>query len=282
MRKRKMYLSVEDIAELFGLSVSFAYRVVERMNADLASKNYYVILGRVLTRYVEDKIYGLEHVEQHLNSCRRAGAIGKSKGEPKDFWMQEEFNVFLETVSDKPETRKAFLLLYWTGMRIGELLALTYNDINLEEKTISITKSYQRLKGKDMITQPKTPKSIRVITMPDFLAEEFREYCSHLYGIMKKERLFRFTKSHMEHCMATGIERSGVKRIRLHDLRHSHARNRRVFLPTGIKRWTESEKYGKISIRNDIVKSEFIKEDMDETVFMFALFKCRKFDKRRN
>ena len=282
MRKRKMYLSVEDIAELFGLSVSFAYRVVERMNADLASKNYYVILGRVLTRYVEDKIYGLEHVEQHLNPCRKAGAIGKSKGEPKDFWMQEEFNVFLETVSDKPETRMAFLLLYWTGMRIGELLALTYNDINLEEKTISINKSYQRLKGKDMITQPKTPKSIRVITMPDFLAEEFREYCSHLYGIMKKERLFRFTKSHMEHCMATGIERSGVKRIRLHDLRHSHARNRRVFLPTGIKRWTESEKYGKISIRNDIVKSEFIKEDMDETVFMFALFKCRKFDKRRN
>ncbi len=174
--------------------------------------------------------------------------------------MQEEFNVFLETVSDKPETRMAFLLLYWTGMRIGELLALTYNDINLEEKTISINKSYQRLKGKDMITQPKTPKSIRVITMPDFLVEEFREYCSHLYGIMKKERLFRFTKSHMEHCMATGIERSGVKRIRLHDLRHSHARNRRVFLPTGIKRWTESEKYGKISIRNDIVKSGFVCE----------------------
>ncbi len=57
MRKRKMYLSVEDIAELFGLSVSFAYRVVERMNADLESKNYYVILGRVPTRYVEDKIY---------------------------------------------------------------------------------------------------------------------------------------------------------------------------------------------------------------------------------
>ena len=93
----------------------------------------------------------------------------------------------------------AFLILYWTGMRIGELLALTYDDINLEEKTISITKSYQRLKGKDVITQPKTPKSIRIITMPDFLANEFREYCSHLYGIMKNERLFHFTKSHMEH-----------------------------------------------------------------------------------
>ena len=61
------------------------------------------------------------------------------------------------------------------------------------------------------------------MVVPSVRAWEFREYCSHLYGIMKKERLFRFTKSHMEHCMATGIERSGVKRIRLHDLRHSHA-----------------------------------------------------------
>lgn len=67
MRKRKMYLSVEDVAAVFDISVSFAYLVVERMNAGLASKNYYVILGRVPTRYVEDKIYGLEHVEQYLS-----------------------------------------------------------------------------------------------------------------------------------------------------------------------------------------------------------------------
>ena len=66
MRKRKMYLSVEDIAELFGLSVSFAYRVVVKMNADLESRNYYVVLGRGPARYVEDRIYGLEHVEQYL------------------------------------------------------------------------------------------------------------------------------------------------------------------------------------------------------------------------
>lgn len=64
MRKRKMYLSVEDIAELFGFSVSFAYRVVERMNADLESKNYYVILGRVPTRYVEDKNFICQILKQ--------------------------------------------------------------------------------------------------------------------------------------------------------------------------------------------------------------------------
>ena len=68
--------------------------------------------------------YAMRYYNLQDNPCRKAGAIGKSKKEPKDFWMQEEFNAFLETVSDKPETRMAFLLLYWTGMRIGELLAI--------------------------------------------------------------------------------------------------------------------------------------------------------------
>ncbi|CUN95366.1 Site-specific recombinase XerD [Anaerobutyricum hallii] len=64
--------------------------------------------------------YAIRYYNLQDNPCRKAGAIGKSKGEPKDFWLQEEFNDFLETVSDKPETRMAFLLLYWTGMRIGD------------------------------------------------------------------------------------------------------------------------------------------------------------------
>ena len=64
--------------------------------------------------------YAIRYYNLQDNPCRKAGAIGKSKGEPKDFWMQEEFNDFLETVSDKPETRMAFLLLYWSGMRIGD------------------------------------------------------------------------------------------------------------------------------------------------------------------
>ncbi len=62
--------------------------------------------------------YATRYYNLQDNPCRKAGS--KSKGEPKDFWMQEEFNDFLETVSDKTETRMAFLLLYWTGMRIGD------------------------------------------------------------------------------------------------------------------------------------------------------------------
>ena len=126
-------------------------------------------------------------------------------------------------MEEKPEAKMAFLLLYWTGMRIGELLALTYKDIDLDKRTIFISKSYQRIDGRDIITPPKTPKSKRNITIPPFLAEELKEYTSRLYGIMEDERMFRFTKSYMEHEIIKGIQKSGVKRIRLHDLRHSHA-----------------------------------------------------------
>lgn len=128
----------------------------------------------------------------------------------------------MPSMDEKPEARMAFLLLYWTGMRIGELLALTYEDIDLEKRIVSISKSYQRIKGKDMITPPKTPKSNRKVNIPPFLAEELKEYCNMLYGITAGERMFRFTKSYMEHEIVRGIKETGVKRIRLHDLRHSH------------------------------------------------------------
>ena len=62
-----------------------------------------------------------------------------------------------------------------------------------------------------MITPPKTPKSNRKITIPPFLAEELKEYCSHLYGIMPNERMFRFTKSYMEHEIVRGIKETGVR-----------------------------------------------------------------------
>lgn len=167
--------------------------------------------------------YAVRYYDLKDNPCRKAGTIGKSHAGEREIWTKQEFKEFLTTVEDKPETRMAFLILYWTGMRIGELLALTYKDIDFEKRTISVNKSYQRLEGKDIITPPKTPKSKRIITIPNFLKEELEEYISHLYGVMENERMFRFTKSYMEHEMVRGIKASGVKRIRLHDLRHSHA-----------------------------------------------------------
>ncbi len=79
------------------------------------------------------------------------------------FWIKEEYVQFSDAMMDKPISYYAFEVLYWCGIRLGELLALTKEDIDIGKGTIRINKSYQRIKSRDIITEPKTPKSIRVV-----------------------------------------------------------------------------------------------------------------------
>ena len=167
--------------------------------------------------------YAVRYYDLKSNPCAKAGSMGKSKAEEMDFWTGEEFRRFIDSVMNKRLSYMAFMTLYWTGMRMGELLALNPKDVDLEKRTISITKSYQRLGKKDVITPPKTPKSKRVITIPEFLAADIKDYMDSLYELQENDRLFPITKYYLEHEMQRGIKESGVKRIRVHDLRHSHA-----------------------------------------------------------
>mgnify|MGYP000252389448 FL=1 len=167
--------------------------------------------------------YAVRYYDLKSNPCAKAGSMGKSKAEEMDFWTGEEFRRFIDSVMNKRLSYMAFMTLYWTGMRLGELLALNPKDVDLEKRTISITKSYQRLGKKDVITPPKTPKSKRVITIPEFLAADIKDYMDSLYDLQEDDRLFPITKYYLEHEMQRGIKESGVKRIRVHYLRHSHA-----------------------------------------------------------
>ena len=67
---------------------------------------------------------------------------------------------------DKPEYYYAFEVLYWTGMRMGEMLALRLGDIDFDNLTIKVDETYTRLKKKDLITSPKTKDSKRIIQIP--------------------------------------------------------------------------------------------------------------------
>lgn len=167
--------------------------------------------------------YAVRYYDLKSNPCAKAGSMGKSKAEEMDFWTGEEFRKFIDSVMNKRLSYMAFMTLYWTGMRLGELLALNPKDVDLEKRIITITKSYQRLGKKDVITPPKTPKSKRVITIPEFLVADIKNYIDSLYELQENDRLFPITKYYLEHEMQREIKESGVKRIRVHDLRHSHA-----------------------------------------------------------
>lgn len=162
-------------------------------------------------------MYGLK-----VNVARTAGNMGKEQSKEMLFWTQEEYQKFSEAISDKEESYIAFEILYWCGIRLGELLALTPSDFNFETHTLSINKSFQRLARNDVITDPKTPKSNRKIIMPEFLSIEVEDYIKRLYAITDKDRIFQISKSFLHHEMDRGVALSGVKRIRIHDLRHSH------------------------------------------------------------
>lgn len=167
--------------------------------------------------------FAMKYYKLQANPAKICGSMGKKNADSMQFWTIDEFNKFILFVSDKPISKIVFHILFWTGIRSGELLALTLNDIDLESQTLCINKNYSRHEGSDLILPPKTPKSKRNITIPKFLCDYIREYVSRLYDYKAHERLFQVTKYYLHHEMDRGSKKSGVKRIRIHDLRHSHA-----------------------------------------------------------
>ena len=167
--------------------------------------------------------YAKRFYDLNTNPCGKAGTIGKAKAEEMDYWTYDEYIAFREGVKDKPLSYICFEVLYWTGMREGELLALSLADIDLDNKIISINRTYQRIGGKDVFTSPKTRKSKRKIAIPDFLCQELSDYIQSRYMLDTDERLFPVTKSYLSHEMIRGCKNTGVKKIRIHDIRHSHA-----------------------------------------------------------
>ncbi len=163
------------------------------------------------------KYYGLQE-----NPARVAGSVGKKKAGSMKFWTVEQFNAFIVCVSNF-SAKVGLSTLFWTGMRIGELLALSPADVDLEANTVTISKSFQSFEGREIITEPKTPKSNRVVPIPAKLRDLLKQYIDALYEPQPEDRLFPYTKSFFQRWMVKGCEASSIERIRLHDLRHSHA-----------------------------------------------------------
>ncbi|MSS62788.1 site-specific integrase [Velocimicrobium porci] len=162
-------------------------------------------------------IYGLKS-----NPCKKIKKMGKSDANRLDFWTKDEYDKFIATIDHDDRYYTLFEILFWTGCRVGELLALTKSDIDFQNNQIHISKTYYRMNGEDVITTPKTEQSIRTVDIPEFLKNEIKDYVSRIYECKDNQRLFPMVLEAVQHKMKRNIEKAGVKKIRVHDLRHSH------------------------------------------------------------
>ena len=163
------------------------------------------------------KIYDLKN-----NPCKKVKKMGKADADKLSFWTKAEYDRFIATIPQDNMYYIIFQILFWTGCREGELLALTPNDIDLVDNTINIDKTYFRANGEDMITEPKTEGSVRVITIPEFLKAEIRSYMERLYDYSMDARLFPISARAVQKKLKAQVVKAGVPQIRVHDLRHSH------------------------------------------------------------
>ena len=166
--------------------------------------------------------HAVRHYGLRINPVLEAGRLGDKRAKEMLFWTTDEYLRFSEELAENPTHFYAFEILYWCGIREGELLALTPADLDLENGILHVTKSYTRLKGEDIIGPPKTNKSVRDVKMPRFLIEELKEFVSFETMVKPKERLFPLTKSALNAIMKRAAKSAGVKQIRVHDLRNSH------------------------------------------------------------
>lgn len=170
--------------------------------------------------------HAIKFHNQSKNPARITGNFEVETNKRLNYWEFEEFKEFIDSV-DEPLYRTLFTTLYYSGARKGELLALTWNDVDFEENTINIDKTeYNRI-----VTKPKTKSSIRVILLPQFVMdqlEELKKEAALTAPIKKDYRVFgnfydSISTTTLDRKYAKYLKQSNVKRILLHEFRHSHA-----------------------------------------------------------
>ena len=139
---------------------------------------------------------------------------------------QEKIGPYLME-ADKRGLLAAFYLELTTGLRRGELLALLWTDLDIENKTISVTKQVNRINGRLVVSPPKTQNAVRTLAIPqqavDLLVAEHQKHPSNPYLFPSPKTGGMFDPDSFRHTHDKILKAIGAEHIRFHDLRHTFA-----------------------------------------------------------
>lgn len=197
-------------------------RDIVRMHDDLLDtlsvasvKKVHTVLSAMFNHAIK-----LEYLR--VNVAREVGNLDIKEDKRMDFWTIDEFKKFIRHVDDLMY-KTFFMTLFYGGLRKGEALALTWKDIDFENNIINIDKTVHQRN----VTSPKNESSIRKIKMPqhtmNLLGELRLQTDNKIDYVVFGEFYDHIPETTIDRYYANYIKQSKVKRIRLHDFRHSHA-----------------------------------------------------------
>lgn len=231
-RKASSYKKIESIVRVNILPTFEKKRLTDIRNRNITSfqdvlldKNYSVHHVKKVHQTLS-AIFNFAIKEEYTtrNPAREVGNIEEEETKHVNYWTLEEFREFISIV-DNYLYKTLFMTLYYSGMRKGEISALTWKDINFENHAISINKTAYDTQ----VTKPKTSSSIRTLEMPKYVMSMLQEL-KRTKEPAQKTGYYVFG-NYYDHLPATTldryyhncVEKTQLKKIRIHDFRHSHA-----------------------------------------------------------
>jgi integrase len=206
-----------------------------------------------------------------------------------DTWTLQEASAFLKFTESIEHDYKhiAYVLAIFTGMRKGEILGLRWSDIDWNRKTLQVVQTvYKPMKQAPTIQTPKTSGSMRSISLPDNVLDELK-----IHKKKQNELRLRFGSAYEDNQLVVPrpdgkpmdprgmnehftecIKKSGMKKIRFHDLRHTHAT---IMLQLGEHPKVVSERLGHSNVNITLDTYSHVLPNMQEDAArkLFEAFK---------
>ena len=181
-------------------------------------ESYLLAVHKELTALMHhaETFYGLK--DNPMDQVRKIGTRSQIK---TSFWTKEQYLRFADVIRPDRLRYICFEMLYWCGIRKGELRALTREDFDWSKGRVRINKTLVSIGGKEVAGPPKDSGGHRNVVMPASLAAEVRAWIEE-NGFAPNERVFPVSVDCLNKALLKGAETAGLPQIRVHDLRHSH------------------------------------------------------------